>query len=54
MLTELFTDANNQLRGEPEQVLTWGLLIAAGVLVFLAFNAPPVLKAGALLWVVAP
>ena len=42
------------LHGWPDQALTLGLLIAAGVLVLIALRGPVTLKAAALGWAVFP
>jgi hypothetical protein len=43
-----------QLAGRSDRLLTAGLLVAAAVLVGIAFRASPGMKAAALAWAAAP
>ena len=42
------------LQGAPDDLLTTGLLITAGVLIIIALRGPALLKAAALSWAVFP
>lgn len=48
------TRLNKTLQGEPEETLTVILLGLAALLVLIALCAPPLVKAGAVAWVLLP
>lgn len=50
----VITRLNHKLEGSPDRMLMAGLFTAAGVLVWIAFKAPPAAKAAALAWVIFP
>ena len=45
---------NDQLEGAPDDLVTVGLFVVAGVLIWVALVARPATKAGFLAWAVAP
>lgn len=50
----MITRLNHKLEGSPDRMLMAGLFTVAGVLVWIAFKAPPAAKAAALAWVIFP
>lgn len=54
MISKLVLNIDRHLRGAPDELLTLALLTVAGALVIVAFCGDPALKAGALVWTVAP
>lgn len=54
MISKFVLRIDERLRGAPDELLTLALLTVAGALVLIAFCGDPTLKAGALVWTVAP
>lgn len=53
-LPPIIKQANDVFKGWPDQTLTVLLILGAVVIVLIALFAPPLLKAVALAWIVAP
>lgn len=54
MLSTLVLKIDQHLRGAPDELLTLACLTVAGALIIIAFCGDATLKAGALVWTVAP
>lgn len=54
MISKLLLNVDQHLRGAPDELLTVACLTLAGALILIAFCGDPALKAGAIVWTVAP
>jgi len=45
---------DDDLKGRPDQFLTWGLIIGAVIIIMVALRGDRVLKAVVLAWIVLP